>query len=146
MTPPIEVIAIRAVIELIDRLRMWLRYRAERQDEATEELDVAFATLQRAANKTRAYIADVRADRHARSRRAERELAEAWENVGIALRRLARTGDDEAEFLWKRCFMKAEYWADPELWNEPRLRQAGIGLDKVTNEVIKLIERREHGS
>lgn len=139
-----ETAAIRAVIELIDRLRMWLKYRAERREERTEELDRAFATLQRAANRTRGYIADIRADQYARNRPNEDHLCELWEGVGMALRQLARTGDDEAEFLWRRCFMKAEYWSDPELWSEPRLRQAGIGLDKITNDVVKLIERREH--
>jgi hypothetical protein len=119
-------------IELVDRIRTWLELRAKYNSQQDERFDEALLAVHQAANRTRAYLADVRFDPDSRERDRENDLSNAWMRVGDCLRRLH---DPDAEALYQRCFVKAEYWADPEVWKDGRLQEAGIGLDRLTNEI-----------
>ena len=124
------------LFEMIDRLKSWLELRHKYRGERNQAFDDALLAIHRAANRTRAYIADVRVDPNARHRAQEGELSDLWVQVGDKLRRLH---EPEAEALYQRCFLKAEYWANPDAWEDGDVAEAGIGLDYVVREVDSYI-------
>jgi hypothetical protein len=135
--------ALDLALDAIDRLTTWLGLVRTSRIQRTQTLEDALEAIHRAANKTRAYIADTRAARRRDGRRADRaaemELSNLWLQVGMALQRVH---DDDTALLSRKCFEKAQYWADPELWTDANIRDAGIGLDRVTNDVVDLLEER----
>jgi hypothetical protein len=131
-------------VDALDQIRAWLEFRVRRREDRDERVDEVLRTIHRAANRTRAYLADVRVDPKARKRDEERALSEAWEGVGMALRQYKRDGAEHlAHGLSDRAFSKAEYWADPEGWTRHQGREAGIALDALVQQVLTLLDPAE---
>jgi len=130
--------AIDFFLRAIDEIRQWLGRRRVRRDGRLEKSAGALGLLHRAAVATRAYIADVDADRRRKSRSKEHGLALAWVEAGEAL---AGIDDPQAQELFRRMFRKALYWADPSEWDEDRIAEAGIGLDALVADVGAVLER-----
>ena len=57
--------------------------------------------------------------------------------------KLRRLHDPDAQALYERCFLKAEYWADPERWTDEQIADAGIALDRMVHSVNAYIHKPE---
>lgn len=108
-----------AIGEWIDRLRGMNRDKLAQSKAALQAL--VSATI-----KTTAYLANVRRGAQI-ERDRESTLAQLWSEASIELREI---NPDLAE----RCFIKAEYWADPEQWTDTQIQEARIGIESIKDE------------
>ena len=125
------------LLHAIEQVRQWLGQRETRRREKRGDAASLLGLLHAAANTTRAYIADMEHHGRGRSRDKEQALSTAWVAVGEAL---ARMDDPASTTLYRRVFIKAKYWSDPSAWDETRTREAGIGLEDLTEEIDAALE------
>jgi hypothetical protein len=110
----------------IERVGGWLDRRRKNQERA----DAAVKAILLAVNETKAYIADWNRGHRVRDR--ERLLVQFRTDAAVSLRRY----DKEFAQLLQ---MKAEYWADPENWNDADVARAGIGIEAVAGKARSLL-------
>jgi hypothetical protein len=91
-------------------------------DEEQRQNKDALEALMVAAYSTRAYLADARSGQ--KRREVERVLSEHWIKATIQLRNIDLS-------LADKCFLKAEYWSDPELWEDNKRSTAEIDLEQI---------------
>jgi len=129
-------------LDMVDRLRDFLVRRADQLAAERERLDAVLGVVNRAANRTRGYLADLRQNPEARDREREMALSDAWVEVGESLLRI---DDPGAEDLYERCFMKARYWSDPDSYDSHGTGDTDIRLEAVLGDV-ETVCRRQQGS
>jgi hypothetical protein len=99
------------------------------QDEKTRS---ALKSLSIAVLETRSYLGKTTSADKTRNLDKEREISALWNEAQINLR-LVDPG------LAERCFAKADYWADPSLWSDDKVRQYDIELDSMSDAVRGLL-------
>ncbi len=78
----------------------------------------------KAIRRTLSYIRD----ENKRDTKTEEELSELWANVALA----ARPFDSN---LAERCYLKGNYWANPNNWSDEEVRNAGIEIERIEIEI-----------
>ncbi len=78
----------------------------------------------KAVRQTLSYIRD----ENKRDRKTEEKLSELWANVALA----ARPFDSD---LAERCYIKSNYWANPDKWSKEEVEKAGIEIERIDTEV-----------
>lgn len=119
-------------VDMVDKLRKFLKLRSDRLEAEKEQVNEALTAVNRAANHTRGYLADLRNNPNNRNRQKELVLSDAWVEVG---ERLCRINDPAAQELYDRCFIKARYWSDPEGYDISGDQDVDIRLDSVLKDV-----------
>lgn len=119
-------------------VREWVD-RTERGHKAQDQaIRTALKSMSIAVLETRSYIGQTSAGAKERNLDKEREISELWNEAHMDLQSV-----DPA--LASRCFDKAEYWADPSLWNAEKVRQYNITLDSMSDAVRGVLVRsRRH--
>ena len=136
--------AVEALLfKTFDETLSWLLRWKKRKQEDRARADEVLEALRDAVVQTRAYFADTSEDPESRDREQERVLSQCWNNVGMALRRM---GGTEQEELYERCFLKADYWADPSRWDEIKKKGVDIRLDAVDNAISDLLREKDRNT
>ncbi len=78
----------------------------------------------KAIRRTLSYIRD----ENKRDTKTEEELSELWANVALA----ARPFDSD---LAERCYLKGNYWANPNSWSDEEIKNAGIEIGRIDTEI-----------
>jgi len=78
----------------------------------------------KAVRQTLSYIKD----ENKRDTKTEEELSELWANVALA----ARPFDSD---LAERCYLKGNYWANPNSWSDEEIKNAGIEIGCIDTEI-----------
>lgn len=99
-----------------------------------QETRSALKSLSIAVLETRSYLGQISSGNKARDLDKEREISELWNEAHMDLQLV-----DPA--LADRCFAKAEYWADPSLWDIQKVRQYDIALDSMSDAVRGILAR-----
>jgi hypothetical protein len=120
-------------------LREWKRWttkvmRSLKKEEAarTKKYDTALIDALKAATRTRAYIRRVR-DGAPEDTEEEGLLSQYWYHASVSLRQI----DPE---LAERALIKADCWADPLLWEDPRYRNIPVDLDLIVEQCRWLLK------
>lgn len=78
----------------------------------------------KAVRRTLSYIRD----ENKRDTKTEVELADLWADVAVA----ARPFDSD---LAGRCYIKGNYWANPDKWSDEEVEKAGIEIKRIEKEI-----------
>ena len=113
--------------DALNGIGLWLTRRERKQ----ERDDAAIQSVLVAVNRTKSYIA--RLDRgEAADPAAEAELVALWTTAAVHIR---RTDAD----LANRLQMKAEYWTNPNEWNDDNVDHNRIRIDQIAAEARRLL-------
>jgi len=96
-----------------------------------EKIDISLHALYAALSETKAYTVSLKEGTQ-RNRDKENKLAKLWHEASVPLR------DIEPE-LAQKCFLKGSYWLEPEAWDEAKIQENQIALDKVFEETKELL-------
>lgn len=128
-------VVLPALAQLRQSLMDWIASRRARS--AAEQ--AAIAVLLDALTKTQVYLGDL--DMRSASgtqgdpetdRVMERELARVWADAAAAFMGI----NQEVAPLLR---LKSEAWARPMLWNDDRIREAGITIEDISNLAQRLL-------
>lgn len=112
-------------------LKRWLPTLTPQQVRGDAALLQAVSTISAAALETRKKLARYQTNGQKRMR-GDAKLVELWRMASLAI----ITVDSD---LATRCLLKADFWADPEHWDETRERGFSIALDDIFDEALKLL-------
>ena len=130
------------VIKAWKALSEWLKARAEGKAKKHQNDQVLMDRILSAVRNTTAYNRNL-ADPKLRDRNVEMALSEEW--CGIASLMTYGAGEDWAsKGLAMMCMDKGFYWADPEAWTPERVKAAGIELDRVYEEVRRVVAKEKY--
>jgi hypothetical protein len=116
---------------LFDKLLAGLGLLREGKKQRTEETEQSLRALYVALTETKAYIYD-RENGRRRDRKREYRLAHLWQDASIPL------GVIDKEFAL-RCFVKGNYWMEPDAWDQKRIEDTGIAINAVLDETRALL-------
>lgn len=102
--------AFKLTVESIKNIIYWNSNKKAKAFEAVE-------AIQRAANRTSIFITKSRQ----RTYKSNVELSDIWLDAAKAVRELDKD-------LYNRLLMKAEYWSNPEEWDNQKVDNARISL------------------
>jgi hypothetical protein len=100
--------------------------------ERSQMKDEALRAISHALDETYLYYRDIG---HGRLQNRDREamLVKYWSAAGISLRHFDQD-------LARRCDDKAEYWVNPENYNDEDINKLGIGLESVRQAYKKMLK------
>ncbi len=78
----------------------------------------------KAVRRTLSYIRD----ENKRNTKIEEELSDLWADVAVA----AQPFDPD---LANRCYIKGNYWANPDKWQVDKVEEAGIEIERIEAEI-----------
>jgi hypothetical protein len=110
-----------------------LKFIAGLSSENKRENKEALEALLLATYSTKAYLADSRVD--GRKREVERILSEQWIKAAVSLKHIRINGPEFAD----KCLLKADYWSDPDLWENQKKTLAEIDLDEICTKARELL-------
>jgi len=96
-----------------------------------EKIDNSLHALYAALSETKAYSVLLN-EGAKRNRDKEFKLAELWHEASVSLRHV------EPELAHK-YFLKGSYWLEPDAWDEAKIKENQIALDKVFEETRELL-------
>jgi hypothetical protein len=114
------------LISISKEIRSWSEYNKNISSDKKKELKKSITALSIAILKTKSYL-----NNKNKNLSKENEIWVFWNNAHIELQNI----DPE---LASRCFTKAEYWVEPEKWNNKKINQYNITLDSMS-ESLKTI-------
>jgi hypothetical protein len=126
MTDPLS------IISTIWGVVMGIAARWEKRSDHEEKTIVA---VSKAFHATEKYYATLKKKKKKNDPEKEWELAALWEEASIYLRKYNIE-------LSRRVGIKGHYWRDPSKWSELEVADARIGLDRVKDEVDRLLKNR----
>ena len=95
--------------------------------EAHEKMRIA---VMNAFHKTEAYYSRRKAGAE-NNQNDEYEIAQLWETTSVLVEKYDKK-------LAKRLGMKALFWRDENIWSNLEIQNAGIGLEQIKEETMKL--------
>ena len=132
---------ISLVIPFVKLIGEWFsKYKADKKNN-TEEYRNALVSFYTALNETKLYISKINKQRLSDShkineeeenRLCEEKLSRLWLDASIKLREINRD-------LADRCFLKSDYWTEPNRWSDADVKKAKIDITKVFKEARKLL-------
>ena len=129
------------LLPILSHVREWLNLLQRNKGQNSLREEEALTALYMAVNETRIYMGSFggymigvasRKDRKKRDRETEEKLARLWTAASIKLRPVNMD-------LADRCFLKGDYWANPDIWSEQEIRKARIEIDRVFKEARALL-------
>ena len=96
-----------------------------------EKIDGALHALYAALSETKIYTISLK-EGSERNKDKEFKLAQLWHEASVPLRHV------EPELAHK-CFLKGSYWLEPEAWDQAKIEENQITLDKVFEETRELL-------
>jgi hypothetical protein len=123
------------IVEMVDALTAIGRLLAMRLQRPTPPTDLekdAIRKVWSAIDNTRAHLRQIESG-EVPWPSPNKTLVSLWSEAALAINVL----DGE---LSMRLRQKAEYWSDPTGWNRERVRQAGIGIDRVADDARALLQ------
>ncbi len=94
------------------------------KEHITNQQNEFLKTATKAVRQTLSYIRD----ENKRDKKTEEELSELWADVALA----ARPFDSD---LAERCYIKSNYWANPDKWSKEEVEKAGIEIERIGTEI-----------
>jgi hypothetical protein len=98
----------------------------ERKDRLAERDKLAQEKVSLALSETTMYLGEFRKGKT--DREQEKALSKLWREASVAL-------SEVDEGLAKSCFLKMEYWADPERWSTEDIERTKIRLEQVSERI-----------
>lgn len=95
-----------------------------------DKIDEALKLTMDALRETRVYANKLRNGKR-RDINKEHNIAELWSQASIPLRYIDKD-------LANKCFIKSEYWLEPETWTQARVESEGIALDTIYNKISEI--------
>ena len=124
---------IDTLLRAMPPLKEWFEAISSHKKRRDEEHEEAIEALYTALNETRIYIGRInRAGESHRDEDTEAKLSRLWTKASRKLRKVD-------SHLAKRCFMKGDYWANPDGWTEEDIARARIQIDKVFRAARRLL-------
>ncbi len=120
------------LINLLEPLRNLIESLKTRREVQGSEEEEALIALYVSLNETRIYLGLLDRKIENRNMETEAKLSRLWTAASIKLRRI---NHDLAE----RCYIKADYWANPDTWSDTDIKRAKIGVDRIFREAKKLL-------
>ncbi len=117
------------MIEMIPGLSTVLSYLQNERQYKSQKYDEALHALHKAVHETNKYINGTK-----HNVEQELELSNLWGQAAIKARNLSKD-------LAKRCYIKSEYWQDPDSWSFSKIKSDGICLTRIENELRDLISK-----
>lgn len=96
--------------------------------------DNALRSVSNALDETYFYYRDIDAGKP-RDKEREAQLAKYWSAAAIPMRHIDKD-------LALACDCKAEYWVNPEHWDNEKVEKTGIALEKVRNQYRRLLNKK----
>ncbi len=106
--------------KILDYFQKERHRRSDKEQEALER-------LHEAVHQTTRYIKSGENDSD-----REMELSSLWGQAAIAARNISKE-------LARKCYIKRGYWTDPDEWTYEKIRETGISLDQIGQELETLI-------
>lgn len=126
-------------IKAFQALRDWLGKRASGKEKRHRNDQVVMDRILTAVGNTRRYLKRFKNPKQ-RDPELEKQLADEW--MGIASLLSFSTSDEwDRQSLAIMCADKGFYWSDPDAWTEERINSAGIELERVYEQVRKVIAK-----
>ena len=113
----------------IPGLSTLLSYFQNERHVRTKEEDEALHALLKAIHETQQYIREGVYDEE-----KEMELSYLWGEAAIAARKISKD-------LAERAYIKRGYWQDPDQWSYDAVKEAGIALEDIEEELRRLISK-----
>jgi len=99
--------------------------------QSREQIDLALSALISATNETKIYIQRVQRT-GSTNRETEEKLSRLWSAASIPIRHFDQD-------LAERCYIKSEYWLNPENYSATDIAKFRIGIEKINKEAKKLL-------
>ena len=122
-------IELNPLVSISKEIRAWFETNNNVENQKKNEMKLAIKVLSKAILETKSYV---RNGFENRIQEKEDELRELWNNAHVELRQI----DND---LANRCFVKAEFWIEPEKWSDEKVEEYNIKLDSMS-ESLKILE------
>lgn len=111
------------VLTIFKEMRDWILGIDKAQLEHNKENKTALKSIYIALGETKSYFADRKEED--RNRERERQISRLWFEASVELKNIDQQ-------LAERCFLKGDYWANPENWNKKEKEYLAISLNEMT--------------
>ena len=112
-----------SVLSIFKEFRDWLLGIDKATLEHSKEEKSAIKSLYTALSETKAYFADRKSAPSDRTR--ERQISKLWFEAASELKSIDK-------HLAERCFLKGDFWTDPDDWKQDEGKQINISIDEMT--------------
>jgi hypothetical protein len=109
------------VLTIFGEIRAWILGIDQAQLEHDKESKIALKSIYTALAETKSYFADRKFE--SRNRDRERQISKLWFEASVELKSIDQD-------LAMRCFLKGDYWTDPQNWDEKG--ELHISLNEMT--------------
>jgi len=113
-----------SVLTIFKEFRDWLLGIDKATLEHSKEEKAALKSLYIALAETKAYFADRKTLPHDRDR--ERQISRLWFDAASELKRIDIN-------LAERCFVKGDYWTNPDNWQQDEGEKLTISIEEMTS-------------
>jgi hypothetical protein len=93
--------------------------------------DQALAAIIASANETKIYLMRIQHNGK-RDRKTEEQLSRLWAAAAIPVRKINKD-------LAERCFLKSDYWLNPEYYTARDIEKFRIGVEQVYEEARNML-------
>lgn len=114
---------VTSVLSIFKEFRDWLLGIDKATLEHSKEEKAALKSLYIALSETKAYFADRKVSSTDRER--ERQISKLWFEAASQLKSIDRN-------LAERCFLKGDFWTDPDNWKQDEGNKINISIDEMT--------------
>lgn len=114
---------ITSVLSIFKEFRDWLLGIDKATLEHSKEQKAALKALYTALAETKAYFADRKTTPANRER--ERQISKLWFEAASQLKSIDKN-------LAERCFLKGDFWTDPDNWKQDEANKINISIDEMT--------------
>lgn len=121
---------ITLVLSIFKEIRDWILGIEKSNLENKKENKIALKSIYVALSETRSYFSDRKI--LAKDRERERQIAKLWFEAAIELKEI----DND---LAMRCFLKGEFWTDPDNWKNDEEQNLNISINEMTSLCRKLL-------
>ena len=118
---------LRELIELLEKVYEEAKAHKEHENNRRNEF---LKVASKAVRQTLAYIGHIGRDENKRDLRTEEKLSDLWAKVALA----AQSFDSD---LAERCYLKGNYWANPDNWGDEEVKNDRIEIERIGAEIGK---------
>lgn len=121
-------IELNPLVSISKEIRAWTELNRTASNAKREKIKKAVEALSKAVLETKAYVRNGFQNRNLEK---ENEIRDLWNKAHVELRSI----DSQ---LAKRCFLKAEYWTEPDNWDMEKVERYNITLDSMSKSLKEI--------
>jgi len=120
------------VLSLFKEFRDWILGIDKANLEHSKEDKAALKSLYTALSETKSYFTDRKTQPKDRTR--EKQISHYWFSASSELKNINHE-------LAKKCFLKGDFWTDPENWSQKEGEELNISIDEMTRLSRELLNK-----